>query len=484
MPVRFTAHHSISRHRIGRGLPSLTCAMVVLAGLQVTAASAQIPGAVAVTSASSAAAATTQQGPQTATAQAAATGRPVVIDSQTTETTQVAALPDGTYQLTSSVRPSRVRRGSTWVPVDATLTSRSGGRLAPVASTADISFSPGGTGPLVTTTAANGGSISYVWPTALPAPSLSGDTATYANVLPDVDLQLHAQIDGYSETLIVKTAAAASNPALAALSLGVHTKGLRLSKNRGGGIDANNPDGTPSLHGGSPIMWDSSIDPKVGPTPTSQNPGGATTTVLPNTLTPRSISDATLTLTPPASALTGPGVTYPLYIDPQLTKGAQHWEFVFSNGWTDYDFTNNDLKVGLCAFDGCNNIGTGRSYFTIDTHQLWGPPTTAKILDAKVYVTQIHSAVECQSEPVDLMSTSTGFNASTTFPGPSTGVLDEKVSCPNYQANNIIFSSTTLNNIFQAAATAHYTAVNLDPVTPVSAAPITRRTTSSSAQRL
>lgn len=50
--------------------------------------------------------------------------------------------------------------------------------------------------------------LSVRWPDGLPQPSLDGATATYAEVLPGVDLQLTAMPDGYREVLRVKSAEA------------------------------------------------------------------------------------------------------------------------------------------------------------------------------------------------------------------------------------------------------------------------------------
>ncbi|MFD0479756.1 hypothetical protein ACFQ0B_75140 [Nonomuraea thailandensis] len=48
------------------------------------------------------------------------------------------------------------------------------------------------------------------WTGALPKPTLSGDTATYPEVMPGVDLQVTADVDGFSHLLVVKSRAAAA----------------------------------------------------------------------------------------------------------------------------------------------------------------------------------------------------------------------------------------------------------------------------------
>src|SRR5688572_12145574 len=89
-------------------------------------------------------------------------------------------------------------------------------------------FSGGGTGPLARITS-GGREVAMGWPAALPAPVLSGDTATYPNVLPDVDLVLTADSMGFSEVLVVKTPAAARHPDVRRLRLSLgSTNGLSM----------------------------------------------------------------------------------------------------------------------------------------------------------------------------------------------------------------------------------------------------------------
>src|SRR5476651_1006318 len=119
----------------------------------------------------------------TAAALAAAQGQRVEVLRLRTETDQVSKNPDGTTTQEQYSEPVRVNRNATWVPVDSTLTRAADGSLVPAASAVDMAFSPGGTGPLVTV-GRNGVALSLTWPTPLPAPTVIGDTATYAEVYP------------------------------------------------------------------------------------------------------------------------------------------------------------------------------------------------------------------------------------------------------------------------------------------------------------
>jgi hypothetical protein len=49
--------------------------------------------------------------------------------------------------------------------------------------------------------------------------------ATYANVLPGVDLKLTADVEGFSQVLVVKDRTAAADPTLATLAFPMTTPG-------------------------------------------------------------------------------------------------------------------------------------------------------------------------------------------------------------------------------------------------------------------
>ena len=140
---------------------------------------------------------------------ARAHGHPVTVLASMTETSQVQALPNGSFQLTVSSQPARVRRGAGWVPADGSL-SYQGGSFSPRAAAVPVRFSAGGNGPLAQVRAPSGQWLTESWPAGpLPAPVVHGNTARYPEVLPGVDLVLTATATGMSEVLMVKDAAAA-----------------------------------------------------------------------------------------------------------------------------------------------------------------------------------------------------------------------------------------------------------------------------------
>ncbi len=87
--------------------------------------------------------------------------------------------------------------------------------------------------PLVSVQVSDGSWVSESWPLgALPTPTVDGSNATYPEVLSGVDLRLTATASGMSEVLVVKTKAAASNPALANLSLSIAGAKVSMDGNR------------------------------------------------------------------------------------------------------------------------------------------------------------------------------------------------------------------------------------------------------------
>lgn len=393
----------------------------------------------------------------------------------TTPNSIVMANPDGTYTLTSTVDPVRTRKNGSWVPIDTTLQRNSDGTLSPAATELDIAFSGGGTGPAIRVTSGSS-SLAFSWPSPLPPPVVSGDTATYASVLPGVDLKLTAKADSYGEVLVVHSALAASNPSLTNLQLTATATGLDLTTTAEGGLSATDHSGAEIFTGPAPSMWDSHTDSHVGPAPTFSDSGSGYVTPL-NLSMPTAdgvggSASTTETLTVPQAALTGAGVVYPVFIDPPLAiSHKQHFAVVFNNGWHYYDDTSNDMKVGYCGWTGCNGIGTGRTYFSFDTSVITGQATTAHIYSAVVSAYEIHNAGDCTSEPVNLWSTNAAINSSTVWGGPAAASLQQVSSnrgdtCSTSPPGYISFDNANVVNTVQNAANQDLTTLTYGLLAP------------------
>lgn len=326
-----------------------------------------------------------------ALAEAARTGKPVPIPSRTTETETVVANPNGTLGLTRSVAPARVRQNGVWVDLDPTLTTSPDGRLRPKAVSSEVTFSAGGTSPLVALESA-GQNLALTWPKALPAPRLEGDSALYPNVLPDVDLKVTAtSAGGFSQVLVVKTPQAAANPQLASLSLGMDSEALSVRTRPDGGLEAADANGRAVFSAAAPVMWDSGTV-AAAPVPTTKQAGtlaaaaapeaqdgtasgsdsegpGAGAKVAPVAAT---ASGDTLELRPDAGMLADPATRFPVYIDPTwnpVSKGSYNWTWVQS-GLPDHTGNHNntttkwDIGVGYQQWAG-GPIGLERAYVQV-----------------------------------------------------------------------------------------------------------------------
>lgn len=391
------------------------------------------------------------------------------------------ANPDGSFTLTSDRQPVRVMQAGKWAPIDTTLQPLPDGSLSPKATVADLTFSGGGTGPaLQIADPATGNQISFSWPTPLPVPSLHGDTATYGDVLPGVDLQLSAQPNSYSEVLVVKDETAAQNPELSQLKLRAEASGLTLAKAPGGGLSATDASGATVFDGTAPAMWDSTTDSKVGPAPTADDPGSAKVVPVPVSVPTTDGTDqpatTTVTLTPPAAALDGPNVTYPVYIDPVLsTPNHVDYAVALSAGASYFDDSTQDMKVGDCTWSDCNGIGVARSYFSFNTAGITRRQsyqvTTAHVFAAEIDVYEIHNAAGCTTEPVDLW-TASGISKSTTWPGPYVTKLASVSSnlsdtCSTAQPGIVAFKyNENLNNRLQSAANSGTTSLIFGLISP------------------
>ncbi|MBB6570593.1 hypothetical protein HPO96_26165 [Kribbella sandramycini] len=334
-------------------MPRLTAALVLAAGLLVVPVAARNDAARAASGSGAQATrpgsfVAVEDGGAEARAMATArrTGRPVELAALRSETGQVFANPDGTKTMEQHAGPVRVRRGADWVAVDPTLVRERDGRIRPKAAVLPIALSGGGSRHLLTI-GCRGAALSLGWPGRLPAPSLAGDTATYAEVLPGVDLQVRVGVDRFSHLLVVKSRDAARNPALRRLNYPVTADGVRLDVRRDGTTVAKTPAGKTLYTAEPPRMWDAAQrTARVG---IQQVPGQ-------------------FRLTPELGLLSDPKAKFPLFIDPSFAGTAVDWLHVNErsgqvDGWT-YDRDDEGAKVGRAYRDTANLY---RSMFLMNT---------------------------------------------------------------------------------------------------------------------
>ncbi|QQN81070.1 LamG domain-containing protein [Streptomyces sp. XC 2026] len=339
------------------------------------------------------------------------------------ETSEVFASPEGELVAYEYLRPVWARVDGEWQPVDTNLELTAEGLVAPKSATAQMVFSGGGSDSLVQLER-SGRELALEWPGQLPTPDLIGDTAIYHDVLPDVDLQVQAHPDGFSQLIVVNSAEAASNPSLERLRLGIDSSGVVMRLTEGGGIEAREANGdTAVFEAPPPLMWDSSVgggddaearlaaaeedEAAVGP------PGAGESGNLGHVGTELTVERDALILTPDEEILRGEDTVYPVYIDPQWhSPRSTAWTMV-SRYWANspqWKF-NGDANAGMgyCGWANCMPQDLKRLMYRIPTSKYAG----TQILSAEFSVRNVHSA-SCTAQPVELWRTK-DIDAKTTW---------------------------------------------------------------------
>ncbi|MFJ5096315.1 hypothetical protein [Streptomyces sp. NPDC088557] len=346
-----------------------------------------------------------------AAAEAKRTGKKVLVDTATTATEQIWALPNGKMRTQIHALPQRAKnaRGD-WAPIDNTLRrDDKAGALSvrPVNAVVPVRFSGGTSGadradrsyvrmPLAegegaTTVLAeadlDGHTVAYTWHGPLPEPVLDGPRALYPEVLPGVDLLLVAREEGgFGQLLIVKTPEAARNKDLATVSYGLRSKTAVFRQDaKASRIQVLDKAGWDVGTIPTPFAWDSSgQDPELPPgTPLRTSVAGpadvlklsglsgiepgARSAPLPVTLDGDGTGTATLNLGMGRTGLLGhPDTKYPVFIDPPLNSARSGWTTAYrkyptSSFWNGTNFSSgtSDARVGYESETG----GLGRSFW-------------------------------------------------------------------------------------------------------------------------
>ncbi|WP_240449939.1 FG-GAP-like repeat-containing protein [Streptomyces sp. S1] len=371
---------------------------------------------------------------ETASEKAEETGKPVEVLARRTETSQLFANPSGTFTQEQYVLPRWTRQDGKLVTIDTNLAPAEDGRIAPKATTTGVSFSAGGTGPAVTLTR-DGRKLSLTWPSPLPKPRTQGDSATYSEVLPGVDLVLRAGNSGFGQLFVVKTPEAAANPALKTLRFSMATDGLKVSADSAGNLTAVDAAGQEVFTAPTPRMWDSST---TATTATAAAPADASRARVASAPKPPAdrfepghgakeavmdlaLGKNSLSLEPDQSLLTGEDTTYPVFIDPTFSVpgSREAWAIAYKRtpntayyngaGWHNSNGTvgTNEARVG---YENETN-GLGRSFFRMDSNNLWN--TRKKIKKSTFRIKNIWS-YSCQDRKVEAWFTG-GISSSTTW---------------------------------------------------------------------
>ncbi|MBO1415406.1 ricin-type beta-trefoil lectin domain protein [Streptomyces sp. FH025] len=355
-----------------------------------------------------------------AIAEAKATQKNVPIDSLTTEFSETVATPEGHLALTTHLDQQRVNRNGAWQGLDATLAANPDGTLSPRSAVSGLALSNGGGGPLATLTSTDGKKLALTAPFKLPAPTVSGDSVVYPSVAPDIDLKVTAtKLGGLTTVLVVKTQAAAANPALKNLHFDTTVDGVTVQSDAQGNITAAGADGKPRWVARTPQMWDSSTpsaasttapaaksaqvlapatdapaDTSQGPAASSDAGPGAASKV---STMPVTASASGIDLTPDQDLLAHG--TAPYYIDPDFlpwSLTANSWTWVQSahngsNNWNYQGSKDTDHPgAGVCGYypngGSCSPSDIERSFYQFDIGALYGAVIHSATMTMQEYV--------------------------------------------------------------------------------------------------
>lgn len=387
-------------------------------------------------------------------------GKPVEWLDRRTETDQQFVNPDGSVTWRQYAVPQRVRRGAGWAKVDTTLRRNRDGSVSPIATVTPLTLSGGGqTAPLLTV-ADGTAKVSLSWPNKLPKPVLKGDTATYPEVYPGIDLQVRAEIAGYSQVLVVKTPEAAKNPALARVNFKTSVRGLQLRSTQDGLLQAVKPGGEVVFVSDGAAMWDS---PAPAALQRARSANVPTDDVAPHATRKIAVhvTNTELSVLPDQAMLRAPDTVFPVFIDPPLSKtNPVFWTHVNKNAPNTSYWTGSSRDVIRVGHE-WNSANIWRAHFQFDITQLKG----TNIQSASFHITTDHTA-DCKASPVQLWQTNwIDRNKAYTWHNDSDGDWFTKIQQRNTSANEascpkdddpIEFGAAALRTQIQAHATKKY----------------------------
>lgn len=373
------------------------------------------------------------------------TGEPVEIPALTDEKTQHFANPDGSLTAEISTIPARVRSGQGWVDVDTDLVHSGDGLLRPRAAGMDIAFSGGGDSDMAHI-GLGSNSVSLGWIDELPEPTVDGDQATYADVLPDVDLVLTAGVEGFSQVLVVHTPEAAQLPELAELELPLSTQGVSMTVDEHGNLDAVGDEGGQSVFSAqAPAMWDSSGEEEQSQSedPTVAAPSGARVELLDT-----SVEVDRLRLIPEQGMLVDEATQYPIYIDPSVNASRPNWAYVDRAFPNQAYFNPSRDSVGVGRLSDHSGTYTRRAFFQFTVMARTNQANTT--INSATLRTEVEWAYTCNSNSYIQLQRVSAFNRKSTWnnqPSTQGGVVDTQnvsggwATCPT--TGGIEFDATS-----------------------------------------
>ncbi|MCM2429704.1 ricin-type beta-trefoil lectin domain protein [Streptomyces sp. RKAG337] len=421
---------------------------------------------------------------QQAITQAKSAGKDIPVPELTDEYTTVVATAEGKLRSEQHEMAQRTKRtDGAWAVLDDTLVKNADGTVTPTASSGELVISGGGNGPLATMTTKDGKqlAVSSPFPGPLPAPKLTGNGALFTDVAPDTDLQVTAtKWGGYSTVIVLRTPAAAANPAVRNLVFPTATKGLDLAKNGDGALTAT-AGGEVVFTAPTPQMWsakeartpagraaakyavetaqaspatrnakaadagsDGSGDATHAPpdAPSTSAGPGALASVATIPVTEAKVqgnsdhAQGSISLAPSLDLLDGANTSYPVYVDPswsQDARGKQHhaWVMQAHNTTNNFDRTGStDRDRPGSGFQGWETAtGIERALFEFNLNGYAGATINYANLRISQYISSDHSCTT--TYPVNL------YRA---------GAFDTSVTWSNHEIRELVDSKSVPGN--------------------------------------
>jgi RHS repeat-associated protein len=305
---------------------------------------------------------------------ARASGRRVEVESLRSEFETTWVNPDGTQTTDAHSAPIRYRDGDGWRDVDLTLERAADGSVAPKRHARGLRLGGAGSSTLARMAAGPGREVTIQWPHALPAPSVAGTRATYADVAPGVDAVVESLRSGFEQFFVVKERPARP----VSWTLPLLTKGLTARAEKDGSVSFVDAKGTVASRFAPAIAWDAAVNPVSG--------DHTSTSPVALTVTQRGRGRAALTITPDATWMADPARQFPVTIDPTyaaLSAVYPSYDAFIQNTYSSDQSSATELKIG--TYDGGSNVA--RSLISFPTSTFKGK----KIMSASLSVYEFHS---------------------------------------------------------------------------------------------
>ncbi|MEV0449101.1 DNRLRE domain-containing protein [Streptomyces sp. NPDC050600] len=331
-------------------------------------------------------------------------GKKVEALSERTETSTTWANPDGSLTSELSAGPVRFERDGSWTDVDVTLHKAADGSVEPIAHPNGLELSAGGGAKARSLKAAQDApardlvtlgegdeQIALQWKGALPAPTLSGTRARYAEAVPGADVIVEATRAGFEQFVEIKQKPTTDDYSY---TLPLKTQGLTVKEQADGSLLFLDERKKTQAVMPAPVMWDATTD-EVSGEHTNRAPVAMKVV--------KTEDGVDLVLTPNAKFLADPHTKFPVTVDPSTGNLGNVFDTYVQQGETRDWSTDKELDLGNPGTKNPNGTArTARSFITWNT----APIADSLISSATLSLWNFHSAnTDCKAYPWEVWAT-------------------------------------------------------------------------------